>query len=75
MFQLCSEGYFKTMGRHLLRGRLLTESDVDGTRPVAVINDTFAKAYFKEEDPIGQKITCSTSCRSRRKTSTSKSSA
>ena len=56
MFQLCSEGYFKTMGRHLLRGRLLTESDVDGTRPVAVINDTFAKAYFKKEDPIGQKI-------------------
>jgi len=56
MFQLCSEGYFKTMGRHLLSGRLLTESDVDAARPVAVINDTFAKTYFKNEDPIGQKI-------------------
>ena len=56
MFQLCSEGYFKTMGRHLLSGRLLTESDVDAARPVAVINDTFANTYFKNEDPIGQKI-------------------
>jgi putative ABC transport system permease protein len=55
-FQLCSEGYFKTMGRHLLRGRLLTESDVDGARPVAIVNDTFVKTYFKNEDPIGQKI-------------------
>ena len=56
MFQLCSDGYFKTMGRHLLRGRLLTESDVDGARPLAVVNDSFVKTYFKNEDPIGQKI-------------------
>jgi putative ABC transport system permease protein len=56
MFQLCSEGYFKTMGRHLLRGRLLTESDVDAARPVAVVNDALAKAYFGQQDPIGQKI-------------------
>ena len=56
MFQLCSDGYFKTMGRHLLRGRPLTESDVDGARPVAVVNDSFVKTYFKNEDPIGQKI-------------------
>jgi len=56
MFQLCSEGYFKTMGRHLLRGRLLTESDVDASRPVAVVNDALVKAYFGKEDPIGQKI-------------------
>jgi putative ABC transport system permease protein len=56
MFQLCSEGYFKTMGRHLLRGRLLTESDVDAARAVAVVNETLAKTYFGKEDPIGQKI-------------------
>jgi predicted permease len=56
MFQLCSEGYFKTMGRHLLRGRLLSESVVDAARPVAVVNETLAKTYFGKEDPIGQKI-------------------
>ena len=56
MYQLCSEGYFQTMGRHLLRGRLLTESDVDAARPVAVVNETLAKTYFGKDDPIGQKI-------------------
>ena len=56
MFQLCSEGYFQTMRRHLLRGRSLTESDVDAARPVAVINDTFAKTYFPKDDPIGKKV-------------------
>lgn len=56
MFQLCSEGYFQTMGRHLLRGRLLNESDVDAARPVAVVNETLVKTYFGKEDPIGQKI-------------------
>ncbi len=56
MFQLCSEGYFKTMGRHLVRGRLLSETDVDSARPVAVINETLARTYFGKEDPLGQKM-------------------
>jgi len=56
LFQLCSEGYFKTMGRHLLRGRLLSETDVDSARPVAVVNETLAHTYFGKDDPIGQKI-------------------
>ncbi len=56
MYQLCSEGYFKTMGRHLLRGRLLSETDVDSARPVAVVNETLARTYFGKDDPIGQKI-------------------
>ena len=56
IFQLCSEGYFKTMGRHLLRGRLLSETDVDSARPVAVVNETLARTYFGKDDPIGQKM-------------------
>jgi putative ABC transport system permease protein len=56
MYQLCSEGYFKTMGRHMLRGRLLSETDVDAARPVAVVNETLARTYFGKDDPIGQKI-------------------
>ena len=56
MFQLCSEGYFKTMGRHLRRGRLLSETDVDSARPVAVVNETLARTYFGKDDPIGQKM-------------------
>jgi putative ABC transport system permease protein len=59
-FDMCSEGYFDTLGRQLLRGRLLSRSDVDSARHVALINQTLARAYFGNEDPIGQKIKFST---------------
>jgi predicted permease len=53
---LCSEGYFQTLERHLLRGRLISTSDVDAARHIAVVNQTFAREHFKEEDPTGQEI-------------------
>jgi predicted permease len=59
-FDMCSEGYFQTLGRHLLRGRLLSHSDVDSARHVAIINQTLARTYFGDEDPVGQKIKFST---------------
>jgi putative ABC transport system permease protein len=55
-FDMCSEGYFQTLGRHLLRGRLLSRSDVESARHVTVINQTLARAYFGNENPIGQAI-------------------
>jgi putative ABC transport system permease protein len=59
-FDLCSEGYFQTLGRPLLRGRLLSHSDVESARHVGVINQTLARTYFRNEDPVGQKIKFST---------------
>ena len=53
---LCSEGYFQTLERHLLRGRLISRRDVDSAGHVAVVNQTFASEHFKEEDPTGQEI-------------------
>jgi putative ABC transport system permease protein len=55
-FDLCSEGYFQTLSRTLLRGRLLSRSDVESARHVTVINQTLANRYFANENPIGQKI-------------------
>ena len=55
-FDMCSEGYFKTLGRRLLRGRLLSRSEVELARHVTVINQTFERNYFGNEDPIGQRI-------------------
>jgi hypothetical protein len=55
-FDMCSEGYFQTLDRHLLRGRLLSRSDVELARHVTVINQTLARDYFRNEDPIGQRI-------------------
>jgi putative ABC transport system permease protein len=59
-FDLCSEGYFQTLNRNLLRGRLLSRSEVESASHVTVINQTFARSYFGNENPIGQRIKFST---------------
>jgi predicted permease len=56
ILQLCSEGYFQTVGLRLLRGRLLTELDVNQARHVAVVNETLVSKYFGGEDPIGKLV-------------------
>jgi putative ABC transport system permease protein len=56
IFQLCSEGYFPTLGLRLLRGRTLTEVDVNDARKVAVVNQTLVTRYLAPEDPIGRQI-------------------
>ena len=57
IFQLVSEGYFRTLGIRLLRGRTLSEVEVNDARKAAVINQTLARRYFGQEDPIGQNLT------------------
>src|SRR5262249_53283773 len=56
IFQLASEGYFPTLGLRLQRGRPLSESDVNGARRVAVVNQTLVNRYFGHDDPIGRQI-------------------
>jgi putative ABC transport system permease protein len=56
IFQLCSEGYFQTLGLRLSRGRTFTAAEVDGARKVALVNQTLVTRYFGKEDPIGQRI-------------------
>jgi len=46
--------YFETIGTRLLRGRGIEERDRPGGLNVAVINETFARRFFPNEDPIGQ---------------------
>jgi predicted permease len=53
---LCGETYFQTLGVRLLRGRLLSEADIDSARHVAVVNETFARTFFGSENTLGQKI-------------------
>ena len=48
--------YFETIGTRLLRGRVIEERDRPGGLNVAVINETFARRFFPNEDPIGQRF-------------------
>jgi putative ABC transport system permease protein len=47
--------YFKVMGIPLLEGREFDEHDVPTSPPVAIINQTFARRFFPNEDPIGKR--------------------
>jgi putative ABC transport system permease protein len=56
IYQLCSEGYFPTLGLRLLQGRTLSDVDVRTARKVAVVNQALVKKYFGNEDPRGHRI-------------------
>jgi predicted permease len=47
-------GFFDTIGNRMVMGRPITEEDSATTRNVAVINEAFAKRFFKGENPIGR---------------------
>lgn len=48
--------YFHTLQMRLLEGREFTERDDMNSRPVVIVDDTFARQYFPNEDPIGKRI-------------------
>ncbi len=54
--EFCSEEYFRTLEIRLLRGRGLSQAEVSDARKVAVVNQTLAKRYFGNDDPIGRQI-------------------
>lgn len=47
-------GYFSTMGIALLRGREFTQQDSESSPKVAIINETMARKFFGEGDPVGR---------------------
>jgi len=49
--------YFETIQMPLVKGRALAESDNDKALPVAVINQSLARHYWGDEDPIGRRVT------------------
>lgn len=55
-YEICSEGYFQTLGLPLIRGKFFSEDDVNTARNVMVVNQAFARQYFPGEDPLGQRV-------------------
>jgi putative ABC transport system permease protein len=48
--------YFKVMGIPLMRGREFDDRDAIGSPLVVIINETFARRFFPDEDPIGKRF-------------------
>ncbi len=55
-YQYVSPSFFRTIGVPLQRGRGLAESDRDTVNMAGVINATFARRAFPNEDPIGKQV-------------------
>ena len=55
-FRSISLGYFQTMQIPLISGRDFTSHDDRKSTQVAIINQTLARKYFPNEDPIGRMI-------------------
>ncbi|MEJ2187180.1 MAG: ABC transporter permease [Gemmatimonadota bacterium] len=53
---LISPGFFQTFGTKLARGRDFTVDDRRGSNPVAIVNESFAKQIFGDQDPVGRQI-------------------
>jgi putative ABC transport system permease protein len=51
-----SSDYFRALGNSLKQGRLFTDAENESTPLVAVINETLSRAYFPNENPLGQRI-------------------
>jgi predicted permease len=50
-----SANYLQNLGMPILRGRGFTGADNETTAPVAIVNEAFAKRFFKsDEDPLAQ---------------------
>ena len=55
-FRSVSPDYFRVMGIPLLKGREFSGADHERAPMVTVINETMAKRYWPNADPIGQRI-------------------
>ena len=54
---LVGPAYFSTLGIPLLRGREIDAADAAHGSQVAVVNESFAKFFFADSDPIGKHVT------------------
>ncbi|HVG18628.1 MAG TPA: ABC transporter permease [Blastocatellia bacterium] len=48
--------YLETLSIPLLRGRDFTEQDREGAPGVVVVSETFARRFWRGEDPLGKRI-------------------
>jgi putative ABC transport system permease protein len=55
-FRKISGDYFNTLAIPLTKGRNLNRDDTRDALPVAVINESLARLYFPNEDPIGKRV-------------------
>jgi putative ABC transport system permease protein len=56
MFNTAMPSYFETLGIPLLKGRVFGNEDQANTPTVVVINQTMARRFWPNQDPLGKQI-------------------
>jgi predicted permease len=51
-----SGGYERLMGTPVVRGRMISNDDSANAPYIIVINETLARKYFADKDPLGQQV-------------------
>jgi putative ABC transport system permease protein len=55
-WQIVSDGAFEAMGTRLVRGRWFNAADTAEAQPVAVVNETLARQYFRDGAAVGGRL-------------------
>jgi len=55
-WRVVTPGFFQAMGISLISGRYFDTRDSDTAAPVAIIDETMARTYWPNEDPVGKRI-------------------
>jgi predicted permease len=55
-WQIVGDDFVETLGMRVVKGRGLARSDGADAPPVVVINEAFARKFFPDVDPIGQRL-------------------
>lgn len=53
---VCDNGYLRAFGVRLIKGRWFSDLEQREKSNVAMISESFARTYFPDEDPIGQRV-------------------
>jgi len=57
LYNVISPDYFETMRIPMARGRIFTDADDEKAQYVAIVNETMAKRFWPDQDPLGRRFT------------------
>jgi hypothetical protein len=55
-YQTVMSDYFETMGIPIVQGRSFESTDIGASGMVAVVNETLVNTFWKDQNPIGQRL-------------------